>query len=648
MKRRRNICVYCFSVLIFLTLGISFLYVVTSHYYYKNTYYDYFVKLRSESHGFKLGDYLVNTNACKIVEMNPFDPSIAVIINEATAQTCEEPLVHLVNGTLMYNDPHDIKEARCCYNEIHRVTVKDYTQWTADWTNRYSFCHLIQKQGVRVRSEFVKIQCKENGRQSRTWTDFDVTVFPPEDHSEETEVKLNYWEKESAKESFIKPPSVLILGIDSISRLHMIRSLPQTRTFLEINDFVEMKGYTKIGENTFPNMMAALGGMKLDDYPCWRTRSTKLDDCPFIWKNFSDRNYITGSVEDSASLANFNYMKTGFVRQPVDYYFRPLAVAYHGNKNREGAFRGCVGGRTQTDLVLKYIQDFVSVVKNKAPYFFWSWFTTLAHDDFNDLRVFDSVFKNNLHKFLESEGDNAVILFISDHGYRFGTFRETYLGYYEESLPFFFIRIPPSVKQRYPSWYKNLKINSERLTSPLDLHATLEDILTLSSNQKAHQSFTHYNWDPGFRPVYSFFEETPENRTCESSNIPKQYCRCGSNFLKSVQNQTLSLLIGTHMINEINGIISEKILNRTCVSLRFKKTLYIKQFAYRIAEAASVSTDYLVAVEASPSDATFEARYRIFSNGQLLVVGNISRINSYQGQSDCLNDPLLKSFCYCS
>lgn len=41
----------------------------------------------------------------------------------------------------------------------------------------------------------------------------------------------------------------------------MLRSLPRSREFLQQNDFIELKGYNKVGENTFPNIMVRWYGM---------------------------------------------------------------------------------------------------------------------------------------------------------------------------------------------------------------------------------------------------------------------------------------------------------------------------------------------------------------------------------------------------
>ena len=181
------------------------------------------------------------------------------------------------------------------------------------------------------------------------------------------------------------PPSVLILGIDSVSRLHMLRSLPKTRRFILGHDFIEMKGYTKIGDNTLPNLMGLLGNMDAENYPCWKGKNQKFDDCPLLWKNFSAKSYITAHIEDAPDLAIFNYAKTGFVVQPTDYYLRSFMIAHSLRPRLENS---CIAGLTVTEFILQYIQNFVSQMSlAQVPYFLVSWLTELSHEDFNGIRV---------------------------------------------------------------------------------------------------------------------------------------------------------------------------------------------------------------------------------------------------------------------
>ncbi len=156
----------------------------------------------------------------------------------------------------------------------------------------------------------MKIEC-QNELKVQAGVEFQTVLLPPTKQSPETAEKVKKWDQGRA-EALGPPPSVLIIGIDSISRLHMKRQLPETQKFLDANDFVEMKGYTKIGENTFPNIMGAIGGMSPGKYSCWPAQLAKLDDCPLIWKNFSENGYLTAFLEDAPGIAIFNYEKTGF------------------------------------------------------------------------------------------------------------------------------------------------------------------------------------------------------------------------------------------------------------------------------------------------------------------------------------------------
>jgi hypothetical protein len=109
---------------------------------------------------------------------------------------------------------------------------------------------------------------------------------------------------------------------------------------LSLINFINYNNIPLVGDNTFPNFLPITTGYNEQQLKgiCYPSTNTKLDDCPFIWKQFERANYLTGLIEDSPIYAIFNYQKTGFVRQPVDFYSRPLWLAAHEVSKKNHSF----------------------------------------------------------------------------------------------------------------------------------------------------------------------------------------------------------------------------------------------------------------------------------------------------------------------
>ncbi|XP_021943412.1 uncharacterized protein LOC110842020 isoform X2 [Folsomia candida] len=612
--------------------------------------------------------FLVHTAGCKLRHMDPFSSVVDTFLRDGAIHACHEPLVTLVTPTTTPGESRLVvsgallkkwkyKGASCCWRRITRRTQSpDKYDNDADYGVDIDTknCGKIPGGGNGVvipgDVQYVKVEC-HNELKVQVWKDFFPLVPSPRNLSPGTKTKAKFWDEQKLKSnpnkktSSIFPPSVLVIGIDSISRLHMIRSMPRTKEFLTANGFTEMKGYTKVGDNTFPNIMAAFAGMTEAETiaRCWPSRHTKLDDCPFLWKNFSRMNYVTAHVEDSPGIAIFNYDKTGFVLPPSDYYLRPLMVAEHQagrNRHRFGGANDCLGGGlTPTRVLLRYIRSFVREVGGVTPFFLLSWFTSMAHDDFNGLKPYDQDFRSFLSSILSSVGEDTLILFISDHGYRFGAFRETFLGFYEESLPFFFLRMPPRLSS--PSWSAALRTNAARLTSPHDLYATLVQLIDLVNNKNTSSPSPYGT---------SFLATALENRTCESSAIPEKYCMCGVSPSLTTSSR-LSAELGVFIVTQINADLSAQNLTSLCSPVNYTTFLYGRQVGegevWNGVGKLEPYRDVLIAFETSPWEGRFEARVRIRDNAAMTLLGSVGRINSYAGKSDCITHYKMKNYCTC-
>jgi hypothetical protein len=118
----------------------------------------------------------------------------------------------------------------------------------------------------------------------------------------------------------------------------------------------------------------------------------------------------------------------------------------------------CAGATEPYERIFGYFEDLLAMsVEKKTPIFLYSWATGLTHDDMNALQTADEYLENFLGRL---NLDNSILFVMGDHGYRFGKFRETHIGWFEDKLPWLSIFLPPALKIKYPHWVEALEINS--------------------------------------------------------------------------------------------------------------------------------------------------------------------------------------------
>ena len=90
--------------------------------------------------------------------------------------------------------------------------------------------------------------------------------------------------------------------------------MPRTLALLRELGAVEMMGYNKVADNTYPNLVPVLSGLEQDEFEklCWTNHKKPFDKCPLLWKSFMNAGYRTVFGEDACSMTTFNYLKPGF------------------------------------------------------------------------------------------------------------------------------------------------------------------------------------------------------------------------------------------------------------------------------------------------------------------------------------------------
>ncbi|KAJ8297772.1 hypothetical protein KUTeg_024303 [Tegillarca granosa] len=463
--------------------------------------------------------------------------------------------------------------------------------------------------------------------------------------------------------------SVVIFGVDSLSRLTAIRTLNKTLHCLKNDlDGYIFKGQTKVGRNTLPNIIPLMTG---------RTQASfnvrppfDFTNVPFIWNNFSRKGYATFFSEDDPDLAVFNSDNDGFQMQPTDHYMRPFYLAMkninavsHDNvidnnlhflkHIKIGKSSFCYGNLPKHSLLIEYYKTFMTTYAGKCKFAF-SWLTELRHNSQKIFRLADNDFSDFLKWLKENKHlENAILIFMGDHGSNFGAIRNTFIGRIEERMPFFSLVLPEHIKRKYPDIHKNLQDNTHRLTTVFDVHETIKDIL---NKNFIPRKINVENVPRGI----SLFSKIPRSRTCLQAGIPEQHCACYSSSNISTEDPDVKKF-GSIIVNYINKILSDvqqkchkltlhEIKHAESILSGFKRVEQAETFTFRRffskPDVENVKR-YLVLIETIPGNGLFEATVDYKQDGAIDFIGQILRTNTYGNQSRCITNFTYKEYCYC-
>lgn len=442
-----------------------------------------------------------------------------------------------------------------------------------------------------------------------------------------------------------KKMNILIMGLDSVSRLNFHRTMPRLSKYFHDNNWHELKGYNKIGDNTLPNLLAILTGRSQEDATkkCKLNRKYGSDGCPFIWNNFKDAGYITAYGEDIPRLGTFNYKQDGFMNPPTDYYVRPYILACEKllkSKNKFN-FKYCIGPESAVDRIFNYAIDFSKTFIDQS-YFGFFWANTISHDDMNGPSSMDEHFLN-MFQHVNDNGitNNTIIIFLSDHGVRWGEYLDTQIGWHENRLPFMFIKFPNSITS-HDKLSTSLKLNEDRLTSPYDVYQTLREIL-INSGGYAESSI-------GCPSCQSLFSPVPIERGCDDAGISSHWCTCNEFEALSTDNY-VALSGATAFIKHAENIAKsyqDENGNRLCAKLEIDSILKINKIIdFNNGNRTNNIDKYFFKIQLKPGYGKFEVTIGTNNYNEFYILDSeISRIDSYEKTSRCV-DYGFKWFCHC-
>ncbi|XP_023308109.2 uncharacterized protein LOC111689875 [Lucilia cuprina] len=604
--------------------------------------------------------FFINTSQCHIPYVDPFTSDVRKIFKpqHSTGCTKDQPIIsvsfnefdyhyHLnINYTIaeeLRKDTNKLNpieaDVLCCYQEI----LRSGSGSNVDASFKLLPCtNFHQDFVVPLHIHGIIVNCKSKSK--NTTLQEDAFSF--------IQMNKTIIQQESQNVTVQRrKPSILMIGIDTLSRMNFRRNMPEMLKYLVKNNWYELLGYNKVGDNTLPNLMPLLAGYTrntVNDKCNPRFKVGGFDNCNFIWTTFKKHGYHTGYAEDATTITTFNYKLKGFKNPPTDYYFRPIALAIEKSmkKKTKAGLNYCVGRRQYGEYVYDYGTEFVKRYKNLTSFGFF-WTNSFSHNSYDVSATMDNTMVNYFKEWEKQEiFDNSVVMFFSDHGVRWGPLLKLSQSFLEERLPMFFISLPKWFRQEYPELVRNLEINQKRLVNPFDINMTLQHLLKLG--EPTYEMQQTYDCPK----CQSIFEEIPENRTCEDASIPKTWCTCKPFRTESTQSEEVKT-VAKLIVEEINRYYKLKNITSLCSPLQLKEITNAK-----ISDTDELMTSsqhiitYVIDFSTDPKTEpktlfSTTVDYNRQNKSIVLNVDDISRQSLYEKTAKCIDDKQAKKYCIC-
>lgn len=597
-------------------------------------------------------DSRLSTSPCNIEILNPWDPSVVSYFTKLDPVQCS-PKQQLIfidrSGVLRFDEnvaklyKFNTSAVNCFYYPLKRGIGDTYNVTFGTRVHIKLPCY--------VKCHMFRIQCNSSAK-----IVYDFLHFNPTWNE-------NVKNDSDIEDETVDTPSVIVFGIDSVSRSHAIRALPKSFKFLasefQAYDFV---GHNRVGENTWRNFIPLLAGKSHRKYLITLHMIFHVDLIPFIWYEKELAKVATLYAEDRPELSAFTvFGQLGFKRPPTDYYFRTFTQGVNSFIpkiiDEVTNSKDCYGPRTMFDTQIDYLKGFLLRYKNKRK-FAMSWNTQISHSSYSLLSRSDDAFLEFLDWMKSSnQTKNAIFIVMSDHGPRMGGAALTHVGRAENNKPWMMLHIPNNLKTKYKWIHETVLQNSKQLTSHYDTYETIFDIF----RNKAFSTHT-LKTVQNFLTKRNLFHPLPKDRTCIDAGIEDQFCTCDRKSLISPKQQIVQSM-ANFLVEEINTLLSKHLKlcgtftlhNITEVLVSYSKPeedLSIYEQTMKLV-SKDRSGRYKIVFYAVPGNALFEGTVDFVEvsskkiDRKMSLIGEVIRLDRYDTKSKCMKDKFIRPYCVC-
>lgn len=327
------------------------------------------------------------------------------------------------------------------------------------------------------------------------------------------------------KEPGLARPNVLFILIDSLSRQHFFRKMPNSVKYFNDNFYGKsdqsMQGfqffrYHALADHAEPNLLA----LRYDD-----VTDSQNSEKSRIENYFKDQGWITSSTSAKCEIEEWDLQrdqknKIYVDRHPSDHEFYSLACDPNSMPQSDpfGMFKGpfsefrrCLYGKDSAEYQFEYALDFWKKYRSEPK--FQSITLTDGHEFTGELPYYLDDHLVDFFKAMVKEGllDDSIVFLLSDNGNSGNfLFSGTDSGKNEAVNPFMSILLSKNNAEKYGDI---LKKNEQALITPHDVFRVLGE---LGHNFKEYVG-TNF-----------FKHELPKSRRCADVDVQISgvYCRC--------------------------------------------------------------------------------------------------------------------------
>lgn len=365
-----------------------------------------------------VGKLLIRAPCCKIPDIEPTSHR-DLKIKRSKLPECKNPgFLSSITSTLSENDPiclnffpdylqsYGAKDAKCCFHELTRALKNDSEILASDHCEPFDGKHELHP-----KVQWVYVTCFEDGK----------TIYKMV-HSIISKKKIYAKRRRRAKIDAKRAFKVLMIGFDNMSAINFKRAMKAVRDeFTNKTEWFEIKGYTRVGSNSFANLFPVLTGQssKQRYKKCHPQKHGFLDDCNFIWREYQKAGYITAYAEDQARLSTFNLDHKGFAKKPTDYYFRPFVLATEKfiEATKLGDLAFCADKVPYMDNIFVFAQK-LTYIHESSPYFGYIYTNSIGSRQLLTSVRMGKRIAGGVVIPLKEDTKDAIVIYIGDSGTR--------------------------------------------------------------------------------------------------------------------------------------------------------------------------------------------------------------------------------------